>query len=566
MKNTNDSLRFYLASLLSFGWLVPNHYPPWSTAYSDALPIALLLVLGLLSPGGRLPRLVACFVGIAVIAIGVQAATGRIVYGGDALMAALYLALFALATSIGGYPRTSAAGPDPVLTGMMAGWIFAAAVSVFIAAVQWTQVWSLGIYAADLPPNFRPFGNVAQPNHLATITALGLCAALYFYERGRLGWPGLAALGIWLLFGMALTQSRASWVYVLFLTIATAIATLIAKRRVLLRLSPVRMAVALVASISVLSLVPRLSGLLLLDLERTDQTTQFNRLSYWASMLDAISLRPWFGYGWQQTSFAQFEIALDHPPIHESFDQSHNLLLDFLIWNGVPIGLLLFGLLLWWMSRKMVSWTSAQGWFAWLAVGLLCLHSLIEYPLHYAYFLIPCGLAIGVVHRESLPTSELVVHRSLLRGLAAVLLVIFAAIGIEYAKIESDYRTLRFAAARIGTASPDMQAIEVHLLTQLRPLMAALQDPPRTGMSAEELDEMRWVAMRYPNVPLGLRYAFAAGLNGKAGEAADVLQRLCDTHSAAACRQLQGGWRQRLDLYPELKGIAIPRFRELGQN
>ena len=70
-------------------------------------------------------------------------------------------------------------------------------------------------------------------------------------------------------------------------------------------------------------------------------------------MLDAISRAPWLGYGWNEMSVAQSLVAPDHPAVREMVDHSHNMLLDLMVWNGVPLGLLMFGVFVWWFWRHL---------------------------------------------------------------------------------------------------------------------------------------------------------------------------------------------------------------------
>ncbi|MFP3480454.1 pilin glycosylation ligase domain-containing protein, partial [Burkholderia sp. SIMBA_057] len=66
----------------------------------------------------------------------------------------------------------------------------------------------------------RPFGNMAQANHLATYIAFAMAGALYLVQTRRI------AVGIWLLVstifavGLALTVSRGPWLQMGVLVVA----------------------------------------------------------------------------------------------------------------------------------------------------------------------------------------------------------------------------------------------------------------------------------------------------------------------------------------------------------
>ena len=101
----------------------------------------------------------------------------------------------------------------------------AALVSVGLAACQWLRIEPPIIGLMPVPPGHRPFGNLAQPNHLATLLVIGS-------DQGRLASSSAAALGepswaqsaVFLCIGIALTQSRQVWIGLVVLSIWVAFA------------------------------------------------------------------------------------------------------------------------------------------------------------------------------------------------------------------------------------------------------------------------------------------------------------------------------------------------------
>src|SRR5205823_3064791 len=86
------------ASALLFGlaWLVPNHYFPWPAFHGDIVAAAALLPLALLlamrwREGVEVPLFAWVLLAVAAVPVA-QWAGGLILYGGDAMMASLYLA------------------------------------------------------------------------------------------------------------------------------------------------------------------------------------------------------------------------------------------------------------------------------------------------------------------------------------------------------------------------------------------------------------------------------------------------------------------------------------------
>ena len=130
-----------------------------------------------------------------------------------------------------------------------------------------------------------------------------------------------------------------------------------------------------------------------------------SRFRVWADALQLIAAHPWTGVGWGNFNFAWS--LTPFPNRHTAFfDHTHNLPLQLAVELGVPMALLICGLLLWglWQAwRRALAAApaaSAAGRCAVMMIVLIGLHSLLEYPLWYAYFLLPTafvwGFALGL--------------------------------------------------------------------------------------------------------------------------------------------------------------------------
>jgi len=141
-----------------------------------------------------------------------------------------------------------------------------------------------------------------------------------------------------------------------------------------------------------------------------------SRFRIWADALQLIAAHPWTGVGWGNFNFAWS--LTPFPNRHTAFfDHTHNLPLQLAVELGVPMALLICGLLLWalWQAwqraRAAEPAASAAGRCAVMMIVLIGLHSLLEYPLWYAYFLLPTafvwGFALGLPPaRRGTPTGQ----------------------------------------------------------------------------------------------------------------------------------------------------------------
>ncbi len=552
-----------LSALIGLAWLAPNHYYPWLAAWSDAIASVGLLALLFVAftkiwgdSDGKVSLRLFGFVALSLVVLFAQFAFGKLHFVGDAATASLYLLLWiaALLTGrLGAAPR----GTGRELNAVAATWVLAAILSVGIALVQWTGALNLGIYAADLPPGGRPFANLAQPNNFSTVCFIGLCALLWLHQLRRVSGAALW-LGVgFLLLGMVTSQSRTGWLQIGLLVVWG----LAMQKRASLRITrPQLLVLGAIFAAGVL-LWPAINDILLLSVSRSldDQLRESVRLPYWRMMIDAIGREPLWGYGWQQVGAAQQRVALDYPSVGAHFEHAHNIVLDLLLWNGLPAGGLIVALLAWWFIAHIRACRDAR--VAWLLamVGGVVTHGMLELPLEYAYFLIPVGLAMGAVDGISTATGpSLHLPRWLVLSFAALLMALFAWVAVDYLKAEESHRTLRVESARIGVSGIVTPAPRLHLLTQLDAFLQFAHTEAKPGMTADQMDFMRKVSERFGYPPVMFRYALAAGLNGQPEIASQTLARLCRIHPRERCEEAREGWGALQRQYPQLTNVTVP--------
>lgn len=550
---------YFFIGTTAIAWLVPNHYAPWSSAWGDALAIVGLLALlptvlaGRGISGARISWRLSSIATLCGAVLWAQLATGKLHFFGDALVAVFYVGLWLAAVLAGGLMTVPSVRSDG-LNALAMAWLFAALLSVGIGLVQWTGAISLGIYGAELPPGGRPFGNVAQPNHLCTLCFLGLCGLLWLHHRQKVSgatlWLGVG----FLLLGMVMTQSRTGWLQIGLLVLAG----LAMQTRAGLRPTRPQLLMLGAAFAAGVVLWPAISDALLLSAGRSigDQMQAGIRLPYWLSMVDAIGREPLWGYGWQQIGAAQQRVALDHPGVGILFEHSHNLVLDLLLWNGVPVGGFILVLLAWWFVAHVRCCRDARVVWLLLAVAGVFTHAMLEFPLEYAYFLIPVGLAMGAIDGLSPAGRALTLPRWVVLSFTVLLSAIFMLTASEYLKAEENYRALRMESARIGVDRIETPAPKLHLLTQLGAFLEFARIEAAPSMPPEQVEWMRKVSERFGYPPVMFRYALAAGLNGQPEISQQTLQRLCRIHGPQRCMEARDGWTALQARYPQLQDMA----------
>jgi O-antigen ligase len=557
-----------LVAAAPLAWLLPNHYYPWPSAWQDGLAIALLVAGALACRRPlRLPVIWSAVLAAALASIALQWASGRIMFGGDALLAAMYLLTFGLALAVGcelAAPSSERA-TDSFLTALAVGVLVSAALSVAIAIVQWSGAISLGVWGVDLKPGGRPYANVAQPNHFSTIAFLGLCAAALLREQRRIGTPVLLVLAVWLMGGMAMSGSRTGWLQIALLVGLVSSYS----RRIDLAVGP-RLAIGFAGLFIVLALAwPWFADLAAIGGARAaqDQLQAGTRWAHWQAMLDAISREPWFGYGWQQVVAAQQAVAIDHPPVGEHIEHSHNIVLDLLVWAGVPLGGLVVLLVVIALWRTFTAARDPRVVWLLAGVGGLLVHANLELPLEYAYFLVPMGLALGAAHALSQPVAAKPPGRVRIPTLplaGAMLGALLAVVAIDYLEAEENMRMLRLESARIGVSKLETPAPKLRVLDQLQAHLEFARTEARPGMSADELRWMGRVSTRFGYAPVMFRYAIAAGLNRDPAGARLTLARLCSIHPPARCDESHAAWLALQQRYPVLRDVNAPTTQSMN--
>lgn len=243
-------------------------------------------------------------------------------------------------------------------------------------------------------------------------------------------------------------------------------------------------------------------------------------------MIDGISHRPWLGYGWNQGRLVQLAELPNYAHMKIGIQHAHNLVLDLMVWNGVPLGLALTALLgawFWWQLRR--AGTESQ---ALLLLGLVVfvVHCFLELPHCKAFFLAPAALMMGLLNAHSGLPVLIRVPRSASAVLVSAISGFLIVAWMEYRALELDLQSNRLRAAWLGTHSSE-PAPDIHALRALQAALLNLRIKPRPGMELEQIERLRLTSIRYPTEFTLRRYAMAAALNGQPAAAKEALRSRC---------------------------------------
>jgi O-antigen ligase len=559
----NSTVLLFAALLAVFSWLAPNHYPPWASFHGElamavACGLALLTALRRSAPAVPLSPLTAAALALATLPL-IHLACGLVSYAGDAWLGTLYLLGFGLSVWLG-QRLVASFGASQVLLAFSGLLVTAALASMGLGLLQWLRLQGLGIMSVDMPPDGRPFANLGQPNHLATLLYLGLVGIIVFYENRRIGRPVAALAAAFFTFGLAMTTSRTAWLAMALLVVVL----LPLRSRATMRTSTADIVALGAIFVAWLLLWPVINEALLLSGGRTfaTQAAAGPRAILWSTAVEAISRHPWFGNGWDQGTVAQSEVILDRPSWGRIMGSSHNLVLDLLLWVGIPLGATIVGGLLLWGWRHLRLARDASSVCAAVMLAGVFAHAMVELPLSYAYFLLPTGLLAGLLDAQHPPGWQRQARRSWMLAPAVAALALMGSVAYEYMRIEDNVRTLRMEVARIGTGRIVSEAPQLWLLTQWGDYLRFARIEPRAGMDSAEIEHMALVTRRFPYLRAQFDHALILGLNGRSDEAALMLRRLCNLHWPWECKRKLSEWRALAQQrYPQLQAVTLPEVR-----
>ena len=147
---------------------------------------------------------------------------------------------------------------------------------------------------------------------------------------------------------------------------------------------------------------------------------------------------PVFGIGFKHFAWNNFLLAEKIPgaaPDEGVIDHAHNLIFQIAAEFGVSGLIVLLGGLGWWGWSMRRAQIDPPLWWMAAVLGVLGLHSMLEYPLWYAYFLGIAAIVMGAAERKAPKADDRPGGRLILS--AAVLLGAFANVYRDYRVLQS---------------------------------------------------------------------------------------------------------------------------------
>ncbi len=554
-----------LASLaVAFPTLIAFNAPPSATFLNQAAAFvgwgAFLLLLGASIPSKTWPRssgTVALLSAMTLLfVLSLTASIWRSVPWSISLSSAGTIASAILAITMGAAASRSGLG-DRAFT--------AFCIALVVAGIACSAIGLIQVFFPSLPDGVwiapsaipgRATGNLRQPNHLSSILLWSIVGAFWLGERRVLPRVLAAALAFLFAWGVLLTGSR---------TGALGIATLFAWGVLDRRLSRTSRLVLLALPLAYLASWGVTTSLLHPGHQTVGADARLSgrgifesgaRLGIWSNALTLVAMHPWIGVGFGEFNFAWTLTPFPNRPT-EFFDHTHNLVLQLAVELGVPLALLvlgLFGYAMWQALRHALAdgrehmpasrllasaspddaakTTGSMQRAAFVIVLMAGMHSMLEYPLWYSYFLLPTAFAFGLAleRKAAGVTRDPVVGSNVTRPfvLAAMALMLGGTLALyDYARVVVIF------APPAGAAS-----LEQRIAAGRKSILFAHHADYAEATADERSDDSMSVFARAPHYLLDSRlmmaWAKALDAHGETDKARYLAARLKEFHSVAA--------------------------------
>ncbi len=566
-----------LAVALILPYAVTNHTYPIPTFYSEFAAFALYALLGATivmlvrsaAPAEPFAAPAALIAPLGFGAVLLAQIVGLPLHQPSMNWLALGYLLTALVAMQSGYALARAQLRDETLR-MMAGALIVG--GLFAVFCQIAQLYRLEDALSPFVVTYgvsvarRPYGNMAQANHLATYMAFALAGALYLVQTRRLrvwAWAGLSVL---LSIGLALTVSRGPWLQVGVMVVAGFWMAFAERREA--RIAATRRAWLIPVALGLLFVAVNVAvrwanlhfqlGLAESAADRMRDAGQITpRLALWKYGLAMFREHPLLGVGWGEFPIHQFELVRRLGGV-EIANNSHDIFVDLLAKSGLlGLGVLIVSLGLW-FARVLREPQSSGRVFGVALIGILLMHALVEYPQQYMFFLLPAMFVIGLLDTRPLRFVPGRVAFALLAVLSFGGLLVAYPVLRDYQRAEVLYyganpaEQYREAPSFLFRAWGDYGAAT---------LMTISRDDLPAKLAAHE----RAISL-LPGETVLRRYAVLQALDRRETDALDTVERL---HIFAKQlhdwpTQLAGLYRL-LDAQPSLKSFKAAVYAQYGE-
>jgi O-antigen ligase len=394
--------------LVGLMWVLPflyyYHAYPLTTFYQEwgaavlGLCASTFLLVKTYWKNPEVPRIVLLPISLMLLAL-LQFVLGMTEYFSQTLLFTMYMLWATLLMMLGKALRVTLG--LPLLTTVLAVFLLLGAELNALLGILQHFRWHTFLDSVVTAKNgIAVYGNMAQPNHFANYITLGL-VSLGLLRLHMRSWQAVL-LALPLLFVLVLSGSRSSWLYLLALSVLAALwqhrdksCKHLLNYTVLLLLGfglmhwVVQLPLFTGSTGSVTTIQRMLAG----------DTGGSIRLYLWHESWLIFTQFPLLGAGLGQFAWQHFQLA---PLLHATnvtglYNNAHNLFIQLAVemgLSGLVVVLVTLGI---WLRHSIRVQMTLYHWWGYAALSVLFIHSMLEYPLWYAYFMGVTAISLGML-------------------------------------------------------------------------------------------------------------------------------------------------------------------------
>lgn len=424
-------IKLAFASLILTGlitvipFLLPYHTLPLTAFYSEwsAFALGVAACSPFLSRNFwlhlKIPSSAIWLFGMVVL-IALQALVVKHVYITQALLPGIYISWAVVLVILSAWIREQL-GIDRAVT--VLAWIvlIGGALQALTGLIQYFNVYGEPTSLVEIKQGISIHGNISQRNHFATQITLASFALIYLYATHRANRIFTAALLILFAFVLTASSSRAAAVYIVVGFLLSLLSYRAARTSIHYRLLQ-GASLFLVSFLLIQFFLPFLNDWLkqllsamgfdvngleaLAALQRNASEGIDLRVSEWHKAWLMFLESPLWGigighYGWYSFNYQALPVFATTLKA-EPWQHSHNLVMQLLAELGIAgMALLAFTLFIW-FRKILPHWKNPPHWLIIALLIVLLLHSNIEFPLWYSFFLGLAAVLLGLGSEKTL--------------------------------------------------------------------------------------------------------------------------------------------------------------------
>ncbi len=513
-----------------------------------------------------------------VVLIALQALFIEHVYVTQALLPGIYISWAVVLVTLSAWIREQL-GLDRAI--MVLAWIIfiGGTLQTLTGLMQYFDIYGQFADLVEAKQGASIHGNINQRNHFATQIALACFALIYLHATGRVNRVLTAALLILFSFALTVSSSRAAAAYILGGLLLSFFSYRTARISVHYRL--LRGMVLLLSSFLTIQFflpllndwLKQLLSALGFDISRLEILTALQRGAAegidlriselhkaWLMFLESPLLGIGIGhYGWYSFNYQalpEFSTISKTVP----FQHSHNLVMQVLAELGIAGFLLLLFMAVAWLRQILPSWKEPSHWLIIVLLLALLLHSSIEFPLWYSYFLGLAAILVGLGSEKALKIRFTPWLGQLTTG--AVLFLSGAILVITFL----GFRDISNVNQLIFTSTPQGASATLHAISR-NPLLtpwaeaAIAQHGTPNGAVLDQQLAMTTRVVEYRPGPVDVnRQIIYLTLANKSTEASALLKKAFAVYPEAfskyACHWKQAPAKEARDLWKEAEKLT----------